>query len=102
MVYRKFKLVNGVKPFSNSKEITGDGVGGCRCGPCQLMVPILEEVSASMKDKIQVVKLDTEKYPNIANKYRIAALPTFILFKDGEPSDRIVSQLFYSTSSHAD
>lgn len=67
---------------------------GCRCGPCQLMVPILEEVSASMKDKIQIVKIDTEKYPSIANKYRIEALPTFILFKDGKPSNRFVSRLF--------
>ncbi|CAK9154150.1 unnamed protein product [Ilex paraguariensis] len=58
------------------------------CGPCQLMVPILNEVSASMKDKIQVVKIDTEKYPSIADKYRIQALPTFIIFKDGKPYDR--------------
>lgn len=56
------------------------------------MVPVLNEVSATMIDKIQVVKIDTEKYPNIANKYRIEALPTFILFKDGEPCDRFVSK----------
>lgn len=62
-----------------------------RCGPCQFMVPILNEVSASLKDKIQVVKIDTEKYPNIADKYRIEALPTFIIFKDGKPYDRFVS-----------
>ncbi|KAF4351230.1 hypothetical protein F8388_000406 [Cannabis sativa] len=43
---------------------------------------------AELKDKIQVVKIDTEKYPSIANKYKIEALPTFIIFKDGEPFDR--------------
>ncbi|KAF3445496.1 hypothetical protein FNV43_RR10672 [Rhamnella rubrinervis] len=58
------------------------------CGPCQLMAPILNEVSTSLKDKIQVVKIDTEKYPSIADKYRIEALPTFIIFKDGVPCDR--------------
>ncbi|KAK6131477.1 hypothetical protein DH2020_034785 [Rehmannia glutinosa] len=58
------------------------------CGPCQFMVPILEKVSASLVDKIQVVKIDTEKYPSIANEYKIEALPTFILFKDGKPFDR--------------
>lgn len=52
------------------------------------MVPILEQVSAKMIDKIQVVKIDTEKYPSIANNYSIEALPTFILFKDGKPFDR--------------
>ncbi|PON96295.1 Thioredoxin [Trema orientale] len=62
------------------------------CGPCQFMVPILNEVSASLKDKVQVVKIDTEKYPSIADKYKIEALPTFIIFKDGKPFDRFVSQ----------
>ncbi|CAL5386420.1 unnamed protein product [Camellia sinensis] len=63
------------------------------CGPCQFMVPVLNEVSASMKDKIQVVKIDTEKYPSIADKYKIEALPTFIIFKDGEPYDRFEGAL---------
>ncbi|KAF2291139.1 hypothetical protein GH714_020321 [Hevea brasiliensis] len=58
------------------------------CGPCQLMSPILKEVSAILNDTIQVVKIDTEKYPSIADKYRIEALPTFIIFKDGKPYDR--------------
>lgn len=63
------------------------------CGPCQFMVPILNEVGESMKDKIQVVKIDTEKYPAIADKYKIQALPTFILFKDGNVCDRFEGAL---------
>ncbi|CAO2834096.1 unnamed protein product [Amaranthus hypochondriacus] len=63
------------------------------CGPCQFMVPILEQVLTSLKDKIQVVKIDTEKYPEIAGKYKIEALPTFILFKDGKPFDRFEGAL---------
>jgi len=59
------------------------------------MVPILNEVSTRLKDKIQVVKIDTEKYPSIADKYRIEALPTFIMFKDGKPYDRFVSQFHF-------
>ncbi|KAJ8425214.1 hypothetical protein Cgig2_011803 [Carnegiea gigantea] len=63
------------------------------CGPCQLMVPILDKASAALKDKVQIVKIDTEKYPTLADKYRIEALPTFILFKDGEPCDRFEGAL---------
>ncbi|KAL6511943.1 hypothetical protein OROGR_021540 [Orobanche gracilis] len=63
------------------------------CGPCQFMVPILDEVSGKMIDKIQVVKIDTEKYPSVASKYQIEALPTFVLFKDGKPYDRFVSDI---------
>lgn len=58
------------------------------CGPCQFMVPILEQVSTDMEGKLQVVTIETEKHPLIADKYQITALPTFILFKDGKPCDR--------------
>ncbi|XP_011042868.1 PREDICTED: thioredoxin Y1, chloroplastic-like isoform X2 [Populus euphratica] len=63
------------------------------CGPCQFMAPILNEVSAVLQDTVQVVKIDTEKYPSIADKYRIEALPTFIIFKDGKPYDRFEGAL---------
>ncbi|RZC44146.1 hypothetical protein C5167_037091 [Papaver somniferum] len=64
-----------------------------RCGPCQYMVPILDQVSLELKEKIQLVKIDTEKYPKIADKYKIEALPTFIIFKDGKPCDRFEGAL---------
>ncbi|KAL5999937.1 hypothetical protein ACLOJK_034614 [Asimina triloba] len=60
------------------------------CGPCQFMGPVLNQVGDSLKEKIQVVKIDTEKYPSIADKYKIEALPTFILFKEGKICDRFV------------
>ncbi|KAF8411619.1 hypothetical protein HHK36_004176 [Tetracentron sinense] len=63
------------------------------CGPCQFMAPVLNEVSVSLKDKIQVVKIDTEKYPSIADQYKIEALPTFIIFRDGKPCDRFEGAL---------
>ncbi|PWZ30562.1 Thioredoxin Y, chloroplastic [Zea mays] len=63
------------------------------CGPCQYMVPILQEVSEKLGDKIQVVKIDTEKYTSIASRYRIEALPTFIIFKDGKPCYRFEGAL---------
>jgi thioredoxin len=59
------------------------------CGPCQMMAPILEEVGANLRDRLQVVKIDTDKYPNLASKYQIEALPTLVLFKNGQPAERI-------------
>jgi thioredoxin len=59
------------------------------CGPCHMMAPILEDVGKRMKDKLKVVKIDTEKYPNLASQYQIHALPTLVLFKDGAPAERI-------------
>ena len=59
------------------------------CGPCQMMAPILEEVGASLRDRLLVVKIDTDKYPNLASKYQVEALPTLVLFKNGQPAEKI-------------
>ena len=59
------------------------------CGPCQMMAPILEQVGAGLRDRLQVVKIDTDKYPNLASKYQIEALPTLVLFKNGQPAEKI-------------
>ncbi|NJO96010.1 thioredoxin [Pleurocapsa sp. CCALA 161] len=74
------------------------------CGPCQMMTPILEQVGATLRDRLQVVKIDTDKYPNLASKYQIEALPTLVLFKDGQPAEKIegvhqASQLIQHLSS---
>jgi thioredoxin-like negative regulator of GroEL len=54
-----------------------------------MMVPILEQVNLQLKDRLRIVKIDTEKYANLASQYQISALPTLILFKQGQPVDRI-------------
>ena len=59
------------------------------CGPCQMMVPILEQVSGQMKDKLMVVKIDTDKYDQLASQHHIYALPTLVLFKNGVEVHRI-------------
>ncbi|ERN42113.1 thioredoxin [Rubidibacter lacunae KORDI 51-2] len=59
------------------------------CGPCQMLAPILEEVKVRLGTRLQVIKIDTEKYPQLASDYDIEALPTLILFRDGQPVDRI-------------
>ncbi len=59
------------------------------CGPCQMMSPILDQVGTTMRDRIQIVKIDSDRYPSIASQYQIQALPTLVLFKNGIPIDRI-------------
>ena len=59
------------------------------CGPCQMMAPILEQTGMYSKNRLQIVKIDTDKYPNLATKYGIQALPTLVVFKNGQPIDRI-------------
>ena len=59
------------------------------CGPCQMMASILEQVNRSIANRLQVVKIDTDKYPGIASQYQIQALPTLILFKNGQPVSKL-------------
>jgi len=59
------------------------------CGPCKLMAQVLEQVNTDLKQKLRVVKINTDNYPNLATEYQVYALPTLVLFKQGQPVDRI-------------
>jgi thioredoxin len=59
------------------------------CGPCQMMAGILSQVNDQLKGQIKIIKIDTDKYPQIASQHGVAALPTLVLFKGGRPVDRI-------------
>lgn len=53
------------------------------CGPCRMMAPIIEEVDAE-NPGLEVYKLDTDANPVTAMSYNIQAIPTMVLFKNGE------------------
>ncbi len=63
------------------------------CGPCQLMSGILEQVKGQLKDQVKIVKIDTDRYPDLASQHQIYALPTMVLFKQGQEVDRIEGAL---------
>jgi len=61
------------------------------CGPCQMMGPIIEELSSEYdKSKVKVVKLDVDKNQETAGRYKVMSIPTFLVFKDGEVVDKLV------------
>ena len=51
------------------------------CGPCKMFGPVFED--ASLKNDINFVKVDVDKYSEIAREYGVMTIPTVILFKDG-------------------
>jgi thioredoxin len=59
------------------------------CGPCKMMADILEQVNLQLNGRVRIMKIDTDRYPQIASDHQIQALPTLVLFKDGRSVDRI-------------
>ena len=58
------------------------------CGPCQMLSPVLEEISVENSD-FEIVKVDVDKNHELAKNYKIMAVPTMIIFKNGEVVDKI-------------
>lgn len=58
------------------------------CGPCQIMLPIIEELSKEIGAKAKVGKLNVDESPKIAEKFGIMSIPTLIIFKDGKEVNR--------------
>jgi thioredoxin 1 len=63
------------------------------CGPCKAMAPALEQVAKDLAGKVKVVKLDVDKSPNVTGQYGIRAMPTLMMFKDGQPVGQHVGAL---------
>ena len=54
------------------------------CGPCKMIAPILDEVSAAYQDKLQIAKMNVDENREIPAKFGIRGIPTLMLFKDGQ------------------
>lgn len=60
------------------------------CGPCRMVSPILEELSAEHGDKISFVKLNVDENPQVAASYRITSIPTLNVYRGGEVVKQII------------
>jgi thioredoxin 1 len=60
------------------------------CMPCRMLAPTIEKIAKDYAGKVKVGKLDTDANRDVAAKYSISAIPTVILFKDGQVSQKFV------------
>lgn len=57
------------------------------CGPCRQMLPILEEISKEMGDKVKICKVNVDESPDKAAELGIRSIPSIFLYKDGKQVD---------------
>ncbi len=60
------------------------------CGPCKAIAPILEDLANEVGPAVQICKVDVDHNTELAQKYNIRAIPTLLLFKDGQLKDQVV------------
>lgn len=53
------------------------------CGPCQAMKPVFDSVSIQ-ENEVKFISIDVDKFADIAAKYQVMSIPTFVIIKDGE------------------
>lgn len=55
------------------------------CNPCKMMAPVVEKLAEELAGKCKVGKCNVDENMAVAQKYRVVNIPTFIVFKDGQP-----------------
>jgi thioredoxin 1 len=60
------------------------------CGPCRQIAPMIDELAAENQGSIRIGKLNIDDSPNSAQQYGVTSIPTLMLFKDGDVSERFV------------
>ncbi len=63
------------------------------CGPCRMVLPIVEEIALEMAGKAKVCKINVDEAPDLAGQFDVASIPTLLIFKNGKVVDQMVGAL---------
>ncbi len=63
------------------------------CGPCKMLLPIVEELAAELAGRVKVCKANVDEVPDLAAQFNVMSIPTLMIFKNGEPVDQMVGAL---------
>jgi thioredoxin 1 len=63
------------------------------CGPCRMVAPIVEEIASENNGKLKVAKVDVDANPQTAQQFGVMSIPTLIVFKGGQPVERLVGYM---------
>lgn len=60
------------------------------CGPCKMLGPVISDLSEELNDKAKFVKVNVDENPVTASQYKIASIPTVLVFKEGNIAETLV------------
>jgi len=63
------------------------------CGPCKMIGPIVEEIAEELEGKVAVGKINVDKQPELANRYGVMSIPTLLVFKNGEITNKKIGYM---------
>lgn len=63
------------------------------CGPCKMMAPVVEKLAEEMDGKLKVGKLNVDEEEELAARYRVFNIPTFLVFQDGQVAGSCVGAM---------
>lgn len=60
------------------------------CGPCKMMIPVVDEIAKETQGNVNIGKINVDDEAELAVQYGIMSIPTFILFENGKPTQKLV------------
>jgi len=60
------------------------------CGPCKVMEPVVDRLAAKYSDSMVFGKVNVDEEMNLSSKYQVFSIPTFMIFKEGQPMDAVI------------
>ncbi|MBX5465461.1 MAG: thioredoxin [Clostridia bacterium] len=60
------------------------------CAPCRMLAPIVEQLAEEYEGRLKVARLDVDANPELATEFGVMSIPTLMIFKRGEPVERLV------------
>lgn len=81
--------------------IVTSGIISHNCGPCKFMEPIMDELEKELAAKIKIEKVNVDEHPDVAAKYGVMSIPTYIILKDDKEVERIIGATFKDNLARA-
>ena len=82
---------NFEKEVIKEKKLTLVDFWATWCGPCRKLSPVIDEIAEEFDSKVKFVKIKADENLQTAQKYSISGVPCLLIFKNGEPVERIVN-----------